>query len=295
MKIIQTIGGLGSQMCAYATYLTLVDNYKNESVYYDTHYFDEKIDTGHNGEELKRVFGLKWNEMPKTLNNLLYSKKFFFKLARKITKILRLQKYYFDTSYCFNSEVFDLRGNYIIFQAWTSLKYFESIKNRLAEIFKFPDFSSDDKKNLEVKKMIEESDSVAVHIRRGDYVDDPILGGLVPLGYYERAVNIVKEKVGNPRFFIFSDDSKWTKENLRLDGCVYIDWNKDVDSYKDMQLMALCKHNIIPNSSFSWWGALLNKNPNKIVINPKIWSKQPGLLLDMPIQDENWMALDNQG
>ena len=282
-------------MCAYATYLTLADRYKDERVYYDTHYFDEKIDNGHNGEELRRVFGLEWTKMPKVLKALLYSKRIIFKAARKLLKILRLQNYYFDGSYCYNSEIFNLRGNYIIFQAWTSLKYFEPIKNRFSEIFKFPDFSSDDKKNLEIKKMIEDSNSVAVHIRRGDYVGDPVLGDLVPIEYYERAVNIIKEKVSNPKFYVFSDDSEWSKANLCLDNCVYVDWNKGLDSYKDMYLMALCKHNIIPNSSFSWWGALLNKNPNKIVINPKVWSKQKGLLLDMPIQDENWIVIDNKG
>ena len=130
----------------------LSDRYKDERVYYDTHYFDEKIDNGHNGEELRRVFGLEWTKMPKVLKALLYSKRIIFKAARKLLKILRLQNYYFDGSYCYNSEIFNLRGNYIIFQAWTSLKYFEPIKNRFSEIFKFPDFSSDDKKNLEIKK-----------------------------------------------------------------------------------------------------------------------------------------------
>ena len=81
----------------------------------------------------------------------------------------------------------------------------------------------------------------------------------------------IKKRIDTPHFYIFSNDSLWVKENLKLDNMTIVDWNSGKDSYKDMLLMSKCKHNIIANSSFSWWGAWLNNNSNKIVISPDKW------------------------
>ena len=107
--------------------------------------------------------------------------------------------------------------------------------------------------NIEIKNKIDSTNSVAIHIRRGDYIENTVLSRLAPIKYYEDVVDYIKNKIKNPTFFIFSDDIKWCKENLKIGKQVYyIDWNKGKNSYRDMQLMSLCKHNIIPNSSFSW-------------------------------------------
>jgi hypothetical protein len=96
--------------------------------------------------------------------------------------------------------------------------------------------------------------------------------GVCSLKYYQDAIKYISQKIDNPVFYIFSDDIEWVKRELIISfPCVYIDFNQQSVSYKDMQLMSLCKCNIIANSSFSWWGAWLNINPEKIVIAPNSW------------------------
>ena len=96
--------------------------------------------------------------------------------------------------------------------------------------------------------------------------------GACSIEFYKKSIEYISNNVSNPFIFIFSDDIKWARKNLKLDyPCEYISGNNGNKNYVDMQLMSLCKHNIIANSSFSWWGAWLNLNPNKIVIAPKQW------------------------
>ena len=97
-------------------------------------------------------------------------------------------------------------------------------------------------------------------------------GFICSIDYYRKAIKIINSKIDDPVYFVFSDDIDWCKQNLKIKHRVYfIDWNKGRDSYKDMVLMSKCKHNIIANSSFSWWGAWLNNNPQKLVIAPNEW------------------------
>lgn len=96
--------------------------------------------------------------------------------------------------------------------------------------------------------------------------------------------------------WVFSDDINWCKENLNLTKhtVYYINWNKAEDSYIDMQLMSLCKHNIIPNSSFSWWGAWLNKNKSKIVLAPKYWFTKESNISYEGLVPNDWVKIDNE-
>ena len=123
--------------------------------------------------------------------------------------------------------------------------------------------------------------SVCIHIRRGDYVEDIITNqfhGVCNLDYYYRSIEYIASKIKNPYFFVFSDDPLWVKQNLILKyPCDYIDQNFGKKDYEDMRVISKCKHNIIANSSFSWWGAWLNINPNKIVIAPKNWFKSKAI------------------
>ena len=117
--------------------------------------------------------------------------------------------------------------------------------------------------------------AVSLHIRRGDYVSNPVTNnyhGTCSLAYYKKAVLLLKEKIENPSFFIFSDDLLWARENLDfINDMTFIDLDKSIPDHEEMHLMSQCKHNIIANSSFSWWGAWLNENSDKIVIAPKKW------------------------
>ena len=113
-----------------------------------------------------------------------------------------------------------------------------------------------------------------LHIRRGDYLQPKhwaTTGSVCQLPYYQNAIAEMSRRVASPSYYIFSDDIAWVKENLPLQNAVYIDWNTDEDSWQDMMLMSHCKHHIICNSTFSWWGAWLNPNMDKTVIVPSRW------------------------
>ena len=150
--------------------------------------------------------------------------------------------------------------------------YFKDIEDLIRQefIFKIPG----DNKNRAIIEKINSCKSVSIHVRRGDYLNnhwEKILGVIKGTTYYLNALDYINKQVKNPHYFIFSDDILWAKENLKLPNCTYLDQNKGRKSYIDMYLMTLCKHNIIANSTFSWWGAWLNKNEDKIVIIPARW------------------------
>lgn len=149
----------------------------------------------------------------------------------------------------------------------------ELIENEIREAFVFPPIK--DKLNSQVLKQIQETQSVAVHVRRGDMLS--VNYHIYVNGYFQRATKHIKSQVQNPVFFVFCDEdtSSWAKQHTKKigldsfkDKIVFVDWNQQKDSWRDMQLMAACKHNIITNSSFGWWGSWLNPNPNKITCSP---------------------------
>lgn len=149
----------------------------------------------------------------------------------------------------------------------------EDIEDEVRKAFTFPPIT--DKKNAEGIKMIQMCNSVAIHARRGDMLG--LNYNCYRFGYFRRAIKYIHSKVENPVFFIFCDPGSvaWAKENSNIlgldftkDKVYFVDWNKGLESFRDMQLMAECKHQVITNSSFGWWGAWLNRNPNKITCSP---------------------------
>ena len=119
-----------------------------------------------------------------------------------------------------------------------------------------------------------DSESVSVHIRRGDYLKKdlrPIYGDICTVDYYHRALEYVHNKIENPKIFMFSDDMQWVKDNLLEPGMILVNEMSEWDGMTDMYLMTQCRHHIIANSSFSWWGAWLGDNPDKIVVAPVRW------------------------
>lgn len=153
----------------------------------------------------------------------------------------------------------------------TSDYYFHSIRNKLIDVFDFPEFC--DEKNKIIANEMLNRESVALHIRRSDHLYDNIQ--LFEDGYFKKAIDYIKSKVRNPVFYIFSDEPDWcvsNKETIGIscsDNIVMVDWNSKAASFRDMQLMTYCKHNILVISSFSWWGYYLSRNTNgKIVCAP---------------------------
>lgn len=147
----------------------------------------------------------------------------------------------------------------------------QSIRLELLDAFSFPDLKEE--KNIDTAREIQRCNSVSIHVRKSDcykYNAD-----CFKFGYFKRSVNHIKSKVSNPHFYIFSDDPKWVLSNLKTIGLnendviTFVNWNDGKQSYIDMQLMSLCKHNISTNSTFGFWASFLNKNPNKITCAPK--------------------------
>lgn len=162
---------------------------------------------------------------------------------------------------------------------WLSFKYrsngIERIDNKIRRVFRFPQFENP--KDVETANLLKTCNSVAIHARRGDMLG--YNGSCYKYGYFKRAVKYIKAKVKNPVFVFFCDPGsvEWCKENPDIfalnfskDEVMFVDWNKGETSFRDMQLMSLCKHAIITNSSFGWWGAYFINNPQKITISPDI-------------------------
>ncbi len=141
---------------------------------------------------------------------------------------------------------------------------------------------------------IESTNAVSLHIRRGDYVkvkETNDFHGVCSIAYYETAIELITNKINDPVFYIFSDDMDWVKKNFNIrQNHVFVDANDAATNYEDMRLMSLCKHNIIANSSFSWWGAWLNPSSSKTVIAPKKWMKDPSIET-IDLIPGNWIRL----
>ena len=167
--------------------------------------------------------------------------------------------------------------------------YFKKYRKEILKAFRFKNAMSD--KNKQLAHSIKNSNSVAVHIRRGDYLAPKAAQHVLSPHYYKLAADYIAKRVKNPHFYIFSDDMAWVKENIKLPyPHTFVEHNHGDFSYNDMRLMSLCKHNIIANSTFSWWGAWLNENPNKIVISPDIWLKNKTYFIDKIVPKE-WIRL----
>jgi hypothetical protein len=175
----------------------------------------------------------------------------------------------------FDPAFFSIADGSYVSGFWQSEKYFIDIADVIRRDFRFRfDVSG---RNLRLSEQMRVEESVSVHIRRGDYVTDDAthkLHGVCGVVYYRAAAATMRERLRNPMFYVFSDDIDWAKENIHLGPTVFVDFNRGRD-YEDMRLMSCCRHHIIANSSFSWWGAWLNPDRDKIVIAPSRWITDP--------------------
>lgn len=191
---------------------------------------------------------------------------YFKKICVKINKAHHIEK-----QFNFDKDFLNISSWYIEWYFQTE-KYFKNYEDIIRKDFEFKE-PPKNIKNIEIIEKIKNSNSVAIHFRRWDYaLSKNSFIWIQNNDYYKKAVNYIENKIDNPVFFFFSDDINWVKDNFKVNHeCHYIDWNTGNDCHEDMRLMSLCKHNIIANSSFSWWWAWLNKNINKIVIAPEKW------------------------
>jgi len=190
------------------------------------------------------------------------------KNALGIGKVLKEKR-----GFVFDPEVTSGTKELFLWGFWQTPKYFSGIEDELREAFRFVHPLDGDA--ARIAEDIKNTNSVSLHVRRADYVLPKYRNtyGETNLSYYDKAVQSMAQKVADPKFYIFSDDIAWCKENIKLSFPVeYIERSSEgPKASHHLQLMSLCKHNIIANSTYSWWGAWLNQNPGKHVIAPAVW------------------------
>lgn len=293
MFIISVDGGLGNQMFEYAFFLSMKSHYKDSKVYLDTSFLGETV---HNGYELERVFGIK-APMAQTEDIIKYSEycpKYakHSKIINGLNKIRRcvagvkLSYIVQEDSSAYYEDYYHLNAlySYYLRGVWANTKYFSEIKTPLSEVFLFPAMT--DKDNLLLEREIQSSESVGIHFRKGDYAEFGFQ--ILDKEYYTKAIERLNERIINPQYYIFSDDISSAREVIEeKSNVVFVEGNAFADSFADMKLMSLCKHNIIANSTFSFWGAYLNANDGKIVIYPKEPLKGCGY----PYAEDGWIGI----
>ncbi|MDD3435541.1 MAG: alpha-1,2-fucosyltransferase [Candidatus Gastranaerophilales bacterium] len=286
--IVKFNGGLGNQMFQWA-FARSLEKKTSFQAFFDMSYFTKKY---------ARPYDLEiFNVNPRKIEDfwLKLRLEIIWKLRRRLKnkKFLGL-KFYCEPHFEFDENIFQIEPNTYIEGFFQSEKYFKEIEDDLRNDFQFKNPPA--KQNEELTAKIGTVNSVSLHIRRGDYVQKKRFQNLYApcsLDYYRRGVEYIAQNYANPTLFIFSDDIEWVKQNLNLPyESVYVSHNTGKKSFEDMRLMSLCKHNIIANSSFSWWGAWLNNNPKKIVIAPQKWFNDENIV-QIDVIPQNWIKLEN--
>ncbi len=263
MIIVKITGGLGNQLFQYAVGRAVAIHHqvplKVDIIAYDTY----KL---HNGYRLEH-FNIKAQiANVAEIVSLKGSNSVLHRVLRKLGLVKRKTYYAEKQRTIYDAEVFSESDRYLD-GYWQTEKYFLGIRELLLK-------ELSPKKPLSSKAQIHQqniqrTNAVSIHIRRGDYLKHPDIG-VLDARYYKQAVEHIKVNVESPAFFVFSNDLAWCKSNLNfLRNPTYIEGTQS--EVEDLVLMSHCQHNIIANSSFSWWAAWLNQKTNKIVIAPKKW------------------------
>lgn len=250
-------GGIGNQMSEYAFYLSCIKKGIRIDLNIDLYH----VNRMHNGYMLNRAFGVS-NDIVRNSNRLTVL------CSRLLRRYLPFGLVYNEIYDVFSDEAYYGKAPYIN-GVFIGERYFEDAREEVRKAFIFKNIDSE---NLRLASLMQETSSVSLHIRRGDYLKIPQYA-VCDEQYYSKAIRYVNDHVEKPKFFVFSDDPAWCQTFLKrfeIDFHV-VNRNFGIDSYKDMFLMTQCKHNIIANSTFSWWGAWLNNNSNKIVVCPEKW------------------------
>ncbi len=277
MIVVNVIGGLGNQMFQYAFAYSVSQKLKQpfrlDVTDFETYWHPQNSSSCWHPYQLN-IFQIKNELPPHTIK--LKEKNLLNKAIMKLKTIKRkflTEGYYQEPHYHFDENVFNIQKDAYFVGYWQSECYFEGYRDELLKQFMLKVLIH--VKTQEYKKAILSRNAVSLHIRRGDYVSDANTNnfhGICSLEYYQKAVKYMNQISTEVCFYIFSDDLDWAKDNLNfVDNKIFVELDENVPDYEEMYLMSCCKHNIIANSSFSWWGAWLNQNIDKKVIAPKQW------------------------
>lgn len=289
MIISHIIGGLGNQLFQYAVgrrlSLTLKVPYKIDTSAYKTyplsHYeldhFAIQAEVANDREAATAdVMRLLPGQTAKDI----------------LSRLTGMPHYRREEKMTFDPAILALSDNNYLTGYWQSEKYFADCIPQIRQDLTFVDPIVGQDQALLAE--IAATNAVMIHVRRGDYVTNQTFNnilGTCSLEYYRQSVEYIAQRVKNPHFYVFSNDAAWTKANLIIDyPTTYITHNPSDQPQADLRLMAACKHFIIANSTFSWWGAWLSTHPEKIIIAPKRWFNDPSYDAT-DLVPESWIRL----
>lgn len=266
MIIVKIWGGIGNQLFQYVFGQYLHYRYQQE-VRYDDNAFVS-------------VDKLRKRELDALSADIEYENRCIFSRFRGIKNRLLRYGFQLNPKHHFIQEgkslpvAFNEKHIYFFQGYWQDVKYYNWLKENV------PDFELRSKlfpKELESlrEQIVSTSNSVSIHVRRGDYFSPENIGryGVCTKEYFSEAIRKVKEVIDSPCFFVFSDDLDWVKANIDLEDSMYVVPNYPIPQFSYIELMSLCRHHIISNSSFSWWGSVLRSQLDTFVISPKQWMR----------------------
>ena len=292
MIIVKLFGGLGNQMFQYAAGTALAHRH-GTILKLDVSKFSRRLERVRHERYALACFNipehfateaeiLKYKALRKRSHPIFLPGKLLVRILRNarlsefVDRMAPPVAYFEERSHRYDPDFFQLPINSYVTGHWQSEKFFGDISDLLRAYFTFryPPSAA----VLGVLEQIRSSRSASIHFRRGDYVENPefqTMFGSTPMDYYNKAVNLLREKVGDFILYVFSDDLEYVRKNFQPDvRRVYVDVSTPNTAYEDMRLMSHCEHNIMSASTFSWWSAWLNPHPGKVVIVPTPWFGQ---------------------
>ena len=289
MIIVQLTGGLGNQLFQYAMGRALAIK-NNCELKLDLSFFENYDWHEYSLDSFQTINNIATKdeiEKIKKLNN-----SFFKKLERKIFRTKSCLVV--EESLLFNPDYLKLKNPVYLIGYWQCEEYFKKYKEQIKQDLQIIILPS--KENSNFLERINSSESVSLHIRRGNFITVDYVNqvhGTCSMEYYLEAVKFIANKCSEPVFYIFSDDISWAKKNFVLPFEIeFVDINDEKTDYEDLRLMYNCKHHIIANSTFSWWGAWLKDMPDKIVVAPKKWFAQKDKNMAAgTIIPKNWITI----
>lgn len=289
MVIVKLIGGLGNQLFQYAT-ARRVAYVNNVPLKLDLSAFENYTLRQYRLNHFNIAADIASSEEVARLKNRGVEG-----IASRVTAAIRPSRRPYvvrEQSLDFDPSVLKLTGDVYLEGYWASEKYFQDIEPTIREELRI--IAEPSAVNLAMAERIRQVPAVSVHIRRGDFVSSwrtRRVHGTCSMSYYATAVDRMAQMIGEPHLFVFSDEPQWALDNFRSDHPItFVTHNTADEDYEDLRLISLCKYHIIANSTFSWWGAWLNTEPDKIVIGPRVWLQ--GLRYDAKdLFPEGWIRI----
>lgn len=295
MFIVKFHGGLGNQLFQLSLYKKLLKDYGIENVFGYRQNFNELI-VNHNYLNILKFFIKK-------------SKREYYKTRKGQTEILQGQtninfiesnQINFDKVIIIEdsklkSDIFRKSKDYFFDGYWQNQFPDENTIIAKKTHHFLQSYFEKNKKTSKISHKISTLNSVSIHIRRGDYVSNLTSKNIYNtcgLDYFWRAIDVIRNKIQNPHFFVFSDDLSYAIDNFRAHDIEIVSLQTKNKTYSDLLLMSTCRHNVISNSTYSWWAAKMNNNPDKIILMPKWWQKEK-LSKDLNLVEKGWIEIDN--